>query len=66
MSQLTRRIRQLEERAGYNNQVVYFIDVDDLTEAELNKEVQAINQRDPAAIIFVDDIAAKDGDNFEH
>ena len=37
-----------------------------LTEAELNKEVQAINQRDPAAIIFVDDIAVKDGDNFEH
>ena len=66
MSQLTRRIRQLEERTRYNNQVVYFIDVDDLTEAELNKEVQAINQRDPAAIIFVDDIAVKDGDNFEH
>ena len=66
MSQLTRRIRQLEERAGYKNQVVYFIDVDDLTEAELNKEVQAIKQRDPTAIIFIDDIAVKDGDNFEH
>lgn len=66
MSQLTRRIRQLEERAGYNNQVVYFIDVDDLTEAELDKEVQAIIQRDPTAIIFIDDIAVKDGGNFEH
>lgn len=66
MSQLTRRIRQLEERAGYNNQVVYFIDVDDLTEAEINKEVQAINQREPTAIIFIDDISVKDGDNFEY
>ena len=66
MKQLTRRIRQLEERAGYNNQVVYFIEVDDLTEAELNKEVQAINQREPTAIIFIDDIAVKDSDNFEH
>ena len=56
MKQLTRRIRQLEERAGYNNQVVYFIEVDDLTEAELNKEVQAINQREPTAMIFIDDI----------
>ena len=66
MKQLARRIRQLEERAGYNNQVVYFIEVDDLTEAELNKEVQAINQREPTAIIFIDDIAVKDSDNFEH
>ena len=56
MKQLARRIRQLEERAGYNNQVVYFIEVDDLTEAELNKEVQAINQREPTALIFIDDI----------
>ena len=66
MKQLTRRIRQLEERAGYNNQVMYFIEVDDLTEAELNKEVQAINQREPTAIIFIDDIAVKDSDNFEY
>ena len=56
MKQLARRIRQLEERVGYNNQVVYFIEVDDLTEAELNKEVQAINQREPTAMIFIDDI----------
>ena len=61
MKQLTRRIRQLEERAGYNNQVVYFIEVDDLTEAELNKEVQAINQREPTAIIFIDDITMLGG-----
>ena len=66
MKQLARRIRQLEERAGYNNQVMYFIEVDDLTEAELNKEVQAINQRAPTAIIFIDDIAVKDSDNFEY
>ena len=66
MSQLIRRIRQLEERTGYDNQVVYFIDVDDLTEAELNKEVQAIDQRDPTAIIFIDDIPLEDGDNFEN
>lgn len=66
MKQLARRIRQLEERVGCNNQVVYFIEVDDLTEAELNKEVQAINQREPTAMIFIDDIAVKDSDNFEH
>ena len=66
MRSLSRRIRQLEERTGYKNQVVYFIDVDDLTEAELNKEVQAINQRDPTAIIFIDDIPLEDGDNFEN
>ena len=61
MKQLTRRIRQLEERAGYNDQVVYFIEADDLTEAELNKEVQAINQREPTAIIFIDDITERGG-----
>ena len=65
MRSLSRRIRQLEERTGYNNQVVYFIDVDDLTEAELNKEVQAINQRDPTAIIFIDDISIR-GEAVEH
>ena len=41
MKQLTRRIRQLEERAGYNDQVVYFIEVDDLTEAELKSYTTA-------------------------
>ena len=66
MKQLTRRIRQLEERAGYNNQVVYFIESKDLTESEIDKEIQRIKENNPNAIIFIDDIAVKDSDNFEY
>ena len=56
MKQLARRIRQLEERVGYNNQVVYFIESKDLTEAEIDKEAQRIKENNPNAMIFIDDI----------
>lgn len=65
MSQLTRRIRQLEERAGYNNQVVYFIDCENLTEKEIENEVKRIRRKAENATIFIDDISIR-GEAVEH
>ena len=56
MSQLSRRIRLLEQQAGMADSKVYFIEALDLTDVELEKEMQSIKQRDPTAIIFIDDI----------
>lgn len=56
MSQLSRRIRLLEQQAGVADSKVYFIEALDLTDVELEKEMQSIKQRDPTAIIFIDDI----------
>lgn len=60
MKQLTRRVRLLEERAGYTDTKVYFIEATDLTEAEIDKEAQRINEINPNAIIFIDDIPMGD------
>ena len=57
MTQLTRRIRQLEERTRYNNQVVYFIDCENLTEKEIENEVKRIRRKAENATIFIDDIS---------
>ena len=60
MSQLSRRIRLLEQQAGVADSKVYFIEALDLTDVELEKEMQSIKQRDPTAIIFIDDIPLED------
>ena len=56
MKQLAKRVRLLEERAGYTGSEVYFIESKDLTEAEIGKEVQRVKSVNPNAIIFIDDI----------
>ena len=56
MKVLAKRVRLLEERAGYTGLEVYFIESKDLTEAEIDKEVQRIKNVNPNAIIFIDDI----------
>ena len=60
MSQLSRRIRLLEQQAGVADSKVYFIEALDLTDVELEKEMQSIKQRDPTAIIFIDDTPLED------
>ena len=56
MKQLAKRVRLLEERAGYTGSEVYFIESKDLTEAEIDKEAQRIKENNPNAVIFIDDI----------
>ena len=56
MKQLARRVRLIEERAGYTGLEVYFIESKDLTEAEIDKEAQKIKNLNPNAMIFIDDI----------
>ena len=56
MKQLAKRVRLLEERAGYTGLEVYFIESKDLTEAEIDKEAQRVKSVNPNAIIFIDDI----------
>ncbi|MRI80710.1 hypothetical protein GIY11_01510 [Aerococcaceae bacterium DSM 109653] len=65
MSQLTRRIRQLEERAGYKESDVYFIDCENLTEKEIENEVKRIRRKAENATIFIDDISIR-GEAVEH
>ena len=60
MSQLSRRIRLLEQQAGVADSKVYFIEALDLTDVEREKEMQSIKQRDPTAIVFIDDIPWED------
>ena len=60
MNQLSRRIRLLEQQAGVADSKVYFIEALDLTGVELENELQSIKQRDPTAIIFIDDVPLGD------
>ena len=60
MNQLSRRIRLLEQQAGLTDSKVYFIEALDLTDVELEKELQSIKRRDPTAIIFIDDVPMGD------
>ena len=60
MKQLSRRIRLLEQQAGMKDSKVYFIEALDLTDVELESELQSIKQRDPNAIIFIDDVPLGD------
>ena len=61
MKQLTRRIRQLEESTAYNGIQVYFIDCENLTEKEIENEVERIRQKAENATIFIDDISIQGG-----
>ena len=56
MKQLAKRVRLLEDRAGYTDKEVYFIESKDLTEAEIDNEAQRIKENNPNARIFIDDI----------
>ena len=60
MKQLSRRIRLLEQQAGVADSKVYFIEALDLSDVELENELQSIKQRDPNAIIFIDDVPLGD------
>ena len=60
MNQLSRRIRLLEQQAVLTDSKVYFIEALDLTDVELENELQSIKQRDPTAIIFIDDVPLGD------
>lgn len=60
MKQLARRVRLLEERVGYTDKNVYFIEAKDLTEAEIDKEAQRVNEINPNAVIFIDDVPLGD------
>ena len=60
MKQLARRVRLLEKRVGFTDKNVYFIEAKDLTEAEIDKEAQRINEINPNAIIFIDDVPMRD------
>ena len=56
MKQLAKRVRLLEESAGYTGLEVYFIESKGLTEAEIDKEAHRIKENNPNAMIFIDDI----------
>ena len=60
MKQLSRRIRLLEQQAGMKDSKVYFIEALELSGVELENELQSIKQRDPTAIIFIDDVPTED------
>lgn len=56
MRDISRRIKLLEGRVSNDVQEVYFIEALDLTEKEIEAEVEKIQQHNPKAIIFIDDI----------
>ena len=60
MKQLSRRIRLLEQQASLTDSKVYFMEALDLSGVELENELQSIKQRDPNAIIFIDDVPLRD------
>ena len=60
MREISRRIKHLEERAGKKGQEVYFIEALDLTEKEIEAEIERIQQHNPKAIFFIDDIPLDD------
>ena len=61
MRELSRRIKLLEGRAGKDLQEVYFIDALDLTEKEIEAEIEKIQQYNPKAIVFIDDVPLEEG-----
>lgn len=60
MRELSRRIKLLEGRAGKVLQEVYFIEALNLTEKEIEAEIERIQQYNPKAIFFIDDIPLDD------
>ena len=60
MREISRQIKHLEERAGKKGQEVYFIEALDLTEKEIEAEIERIQQHNPKAIFFIDDIPLDD------
>ena len=60
MRELSRRIKLLEGRAGKHLQEVYFIEALNLTEKEIEAEIERIQQYNPKAIFFIDDIPLDD------
>lgn len=61
MREISRRIKLLEERVGKDVQEVYFIEALDLTEKEIEAEIERIQQYNPKAIFFIDDIPLEEG-----
>ena len=61
MREISRRIKYLEERAGKKGQEVYFIEALDLTEKEIEAEIERIQQYNPKAIVFIDDVPLEEG-----
>ena len=61
MRELSRRIKLLEGRAGKDLQEVYFIEALDLTEKEIEAEIERIQQYNPKAIVFIDDVPLEEG-----
>lgn len=61
MREISRRIRLLEQRAGKDLQEVYFIEALDLTEKEIEAEIEKVRRDNPKAIFFIDDIALEEG-----
>lgn len=61
MREISRRIKYLEQRAGKDLQEVYFIEALDLTEKEIEAEIEKIQQHNPKAIFFIDDIPLEEG-----
>ena len=56
MREIRRRIKQLEGRVSKPVQEVYIIEALDLTEKELEAEIEKITQHNPKAIFLIDDI----------
>lgn len=61
MREISRRIKYLEERAGKKGQEVYFIEALDLTEKEIEAEIEKVRRDNPKAIFFIDDIPLEEG-----
>lgn len=61
MREISRRIKRLEERVGNDVKEVYFIEALDLTEKEVEAEIERIQQHNPKAIFFIDDIPLEEG-----
>ena len=61
MREISRRIKLLEERVGNDVQEVYFIDALDLTEKEIEAEIERIQQYNPKATVFIDDVPLEEG-----
>ena len=60
MREISRRIKLLEGRVGKDVQEVYFVEALDLTEKEIEAEIERIQQYNPKAIFFIDDIPLDD------
>ena len=61
MRELSRRIKQLEGRVGNDVQEVYFIEALKKNKKEIEAEIEKIQQHNPKAIFFIDDIPLEEG-----